>query len=184
MLTVLINKPQFEYDIHSLVRAFYPGEDVKVICAEEAPEAENSALPVIHLSFEEESVTMTLMVTTQNGAGSEFRVSRVEHASDAARVEIKNLVKQLIYKGLSKYLNKELPWGTLTGIRPTKIPMTMLEEDKTEAEIMDYMKDTYFISDEKGNLSIDIAKREKKLLSTLHYKDGYSISLLSKRNEE
>ena len=31
MIHVWINKSQFEYDIHSLVKAFYPGEDVKVV---------------------------------------------------------------------------------------------------------------------------------------------------------
>ena len=30
MIHVWINKSQFEYDIHSLVKAFYPGEEVKV----------------------------------------------------------------------------------------------------------------------------------------------------------
>ena len=30
MLAVRLNKPQFEYDIHSIVKAFYPAETVKV----------------------------------------------------------------------------------------------------------------------------------------------------------
>ena len=30
MIHVWINKSQFEYDIHSLVKAFYLGEEVKV----------------------------------------------------------------------------------------------------------------------------------------------------------
>ena len=37
------------------------------------------------------------------------------------------------------------------------------------------MERKYYISREKGKLSIDIAKREKELLSVLHYKDGYSL---------
>ena len=40
---------------------------------------------------------------------------------------------------------------------------------------MEYMQDTYFISEEKGELAIEIAKREKALLDTLHYEDGYSL---------
>ena len=32
MLKALINKPQFEYDIHSLINAFYPGEYLNVWC--------------------------------------------------------------------------------------------------------------------------------------------------------
>ena len=31
MLVVKLNEMQFEYDIHSLVKAFYPGKEVKVL---------------------------------------------------------------------------------------------------------------------------------------------------------
>ena len=30
MIVVRLNTPKFEYDIHSLVKAFYPAEEVKV----------------------------------------------------------------------------------------------------------------------------------------------------------
>ena len=70
---------------------------------------------------------------------------------------------------------KQLPWGTLTGIRPTKIAMTKLAEGETEDQIFRHMKDTYFTSDEKIHLSIEIAQRERKLLSTIDYKEGYSL---------
>ena len=50
-----------------------------------------------------------------------------------------------------------------------------MEEGKEDEEILSYMKDTYWISEEKGRLSIEIAKREKKLLSQLHYQEGYSL---------
>ena len=99
----------------------------------------------------------------------------IAHDAKADRAEVKNVLKQLIYKVLSKHLDKELPWGTLTGIRPTKIPMGRLEDGWPEGDILDEMRRTYYISKEKGNLSIDIAKREKDILSSLHYKDGYSL---------
>ena len=51
----------------------------------------------------------------------------------------------------------------------------MLEEGRTDVDILKYMKDTYFISEKKGELAIQIAKREKALLDTLHYEDGYSL---------
>lgn len=37
------------------------------------------------------------------------------------------------------------------------------------------MKQTYLASDEKINLSIAIAERERALLSQLDYKNGYSL---------
>lgn len=91
------------------------------------------------------------------------------------RPEVKNRLKQLIYTALSEYTGKKLPWGTLTGIRPTKIPMTLLEQGTSKGEILHYMQEHYFVSTEKGELAIEIADREKKLLDTLHYENGYSL---------
>lgn len=166
MITVFINKPQFEYDIHSLVKAFYPGEDVKV----EYIEKDNRCICLtenadIRIGFEEEEIVMELA----------DKILSVSHSRGSERPVLKNRLKQLIYKGLSSYLGKDLPWGTLTGIRPTKIPMQMLTEGIKEEQILKDMKETYYISGEKGSLAIDIAKRERRLLSSLHYKDGYSL---------
>ena len=162
MKKVLINRPQFEYDIHSLVKAFYPGEDVKVWCGEDITGD-------IFIDFEENGVAMRL------AEGTEEEKFRASYDDLAERTEIKNVLKQLIYRVLSEHLKKELPWGTLTGIRPTKIPMEMLEKGRGEEDILKDMKKTYYISEEKGRLSIEIAKREKEILSSLHYKDGYSL---------
>ena len=47
------------------------------------------------------------------------------------RKKTKNELKQQLYYLLTVYAGKTLPWGTLTGIRPTKIPMELLEEGKS-----------------------------------------------------
>ena len=215
MVMVWINKPQFEYDIHSLVKAFFPQEEVKVLCAGQEKLREHrerkrvdtgsGTYCSIHLTFLEKEITMEFVgdwqdreslrkgeaqkgleqpdgsgeeeigpdgVSKESGTGVCFRLP---FAQGAERIEIKNVLKQLIYQGLSEYLGKGLPWGTLTGIRPTKIPMAMLEEGKAQREILDYMERTYFISEEKGRLCYEIAEREKAILSSLHYKDGYSL---------
>lgn len=91
------------------------------------------------------------------------------------RFETKNKIKRRLYVVLKSQTGKNLPWGTLTGIRPTKIAMTKLEEGMSEKEIFEHMKTTYFASDEKIRLSIEIAQRERKLLSTIDYRNGYSL---------
>jgi len=93
----------------------------------------------------------------------------------ADRKKTKNELKQQLYYLLTLYAGKTLPWGTLTGIRPTKIPMELLEEGKSEDEIRSYMKETYFASDEKIELSLAVAKRELELLSRIDYENGYSL---------
>ena len=91
------------------------------------------------------------------------------------RKKTKNELKQQLYYLLTVYAGKTLPWGTLTGIRPTKIPMELLEEGKSEDEIRSYMKETYLASDEKIELSLSVAKRELELLSRIDYENGYSL---------
>ena len=87
----------------------------------------------------------------------------------------KNVVKKMFYQMLMERTGTGLPWGSLTGIRPTKIALTRLEEGWDEDAIRSFMKETYMASDEKINLSIEIAAREKKLLEPLDYERGYSL---------
>ena len=200
MITVCLNKENFEYDIHSLVKAFYAGEEVKVfadpgrICRLEQEETPRFHLEV---SYQE---TADLKMSDENGAdtdqieiflwlppedaekgrtfeaggysvGAQTKVS----VDFSDRKETKNRLKQGLYQMLSAYTGQKLPWGTLTGIRPVKIPMAMLERDKTEEEIQTYMAETYFASDQKIELSLEIAKRELELLRQIDYQRGYSL---------
>lgn len=164
MIYVNLNKQQFEYDIHSLVKAFYPAEDVKVVVGE----TEDVNFRLLFLSdgiqFEQ---TETGRVWS--------RTAKTEIENQADKDELKNQVKLLIYKALSEVTEKQLPWGTLTGIRPTKIATAMLEQGRTEDEIRAFMREKYLVSPEKQELSIEIAHREEKLLSSLHGVKGYSV---------
>ncbi len=91
------------------------------------------------------------------------------------RTEAKNKIKRRLYALLMMETGRQLPWGSLTGIRPTKIAMTKLAEGMTDREIFRYMKENYFASDEKINLSIEIANRERSLLSAIDCQNGYSL---------
>ena len=76
----------------------------------------------------------------------------------------KNGLKRFLYRTLSKGDRAEAPWGNLTGIRPTKIAYGMLDEGRSDAEILDFMEQSHYVSEEKALLGIDIAKRERDLL--------------------
>lgn len=146
MQVIYIKEDKFQYDIHSLYKAFYPDEDVRVIIGKQGtvPEKETDISPDDEISF--------------------IDVNRD-----------KNELKRSIYKDLSSKTGKLLPWGDLTGIRPTRIAMNLIDEGMSDKEIYDYMRDTYLVSDEKTNLAIDIARREKRILSEIDYENGYSL---------
>lgn len=91
--------------------------------------------------------------------------------------EVKAELKRQIYKIMQSLTGKELPWGALTGIRPTKLAVGMIEENPavTDEEITRFLKENYFVSDEKTALSLDIARRELRILKDIDYEDGYSL---------
>lgn len=175
MITVLLDKAEFEYDIHSLVKAFYPKEDVYVSTKDKEKKEE----PVhYHMDVQfapEEIIFSWKRVEASEDNANQNGITKRVAVDDTNRKETKNSLKRTLYQLLSEYTGVELPWGNLTGIRPTKIPMALLEEGKSEEEIARYMKETYFTSDEKIKLSIEIAERELELLHKLDYEEGYSL---------
>lgn len=100
----------------------------------------------------------------------------LDPAHDAiVRPEMKNLLKRAVYDLLSGLTGRSLPWGTLTGIRPTKVPLRMIEEGKSDAEIENFMKEAYKTSEEKIRISEEIAHREHEILSSIDTEHGVSI---------
>ena len=176
MIEVTLNQPEFEYDIHSLIKAFYPSEYVGV--SAEKKEYDEPVTSRMHVEYTDDAITLRW----QQGETAPA-VERTFAVDPLDRPETKNRLKQNLYALLSDATGQYLPWGTLTGIRPTKIPMKLLEEGKSRDEPPcqnnylhgTYMKQTYFASDEKICLATDIAERELSLLSKIDYDNGYSL---------
>ena len=166
-IEVKVNIPSYEYDIHSLVKAFYPKAEVSVQVKEQF---DTDCELKIDVNFTEGHVD----VTTYNNDVVRY-VGFCDLPETLTRKEVKDRFKRLIYNALSEHCGRKLPWGTLTGIRPTKIPMAMLEEGASDEEIKTYMEETYYCSEEKISLSTDIAKWEMKLLEPINYEEGYSL---------
>ena len=70
-------------------------------------------------------------------------------------------IKRSMFKVLDKVFETYVPWGVLTGIRPVKIVHSLLDKGISESEIREILKNNYLIKDEKIDLALDIAKRER-----------------------
>ncbi len=177
MLAVSTNQTDFEYDIHSLVKAFYPEQEVKVFLGTDSGGETCSSdenLPDIHITFDEGKILL-LVIGISGGHDDSYQALGVEINASMDRIAVKNALKQLIYHGLSRHTGKRLPWGALTGIRPVKIPMKLLEQGLAEADSIEHLKSVYLVSDEKARLALDIAVREREILAAADYSSGYSL---------
>ena len=86
----------------------------------------------------------------------------------------KETIKRSMYNVLMKKFNSYVPWGILTGIRPVKIVHTLLDKNLSDEDIRENLKTNYLISDEKIDLALNIAKRERKFIYPI---DKNKISL-------
>ena len=85
----------------------------------------------------------------------------------------KEVVKRLIFRELKKITKDEYPWGTLIGIRPSKIALKLLREGKNEKEIKDYFYKKHYTREDKVKICIDVAKFEEAHVN----KDPRKISI-------
>ena len=172
MIVVKLNEPDFEYDIHSLVKAFYPGEDVLVSAEEkEAREEVRLRLEIDFIRDPSDKIEFRLFPQKD----TVLIPGVVPDVDFSDRRETRNRLKRGLYVFLAEYTGQELPWGTLTGIRPTKIPMELLECGADHAKIVSYMETTYLASRGKIDLSIEVAERELSILKKIDYARGYSL---------
>lgn len=175
MQIIKSNKTQFEYDIQAMLKSFYPEWEPHML----APDSEIrdrrilEGEPVMELYFGENEVQLKMFSGGSDSVSGNVHIWYPQEQPGTP--EYKNAFKRFFYVSLCKETKKTLPWGNLTGIRPTKIAMTMMEQGKSEEETAAFLKETHLVSEEKTALGIEIAKREMEILSTLHYEEGYSL---------
>ncbi|MEE1086649.1 MAG: coproporphyrinogen dehydrogenase HemZ [Schaedlerella sp.] len=153
MIKITCNDTLFTYNLYHICKAFFPNEEMM-------QNVDNEQEPFVKLEFSE---------------GSCFSVASTKELEGMDRQERKMRVTKIIYDYLSECTGRKLAWGMLTGVRPTKLAMQKIESGMNEKESEKFLSEQYGVSREKAELAVDIAMREKKLLSCLDYKDGFSL---------
>ena len=92
-----------------------------------------------------------------------------------SKKELHEAFKCRLYTKLSAQLNKTLPWGYLTGVRPSKIAYTLLEKGADREQILEEFTKKHLVSEKKAQLALQVAQTEKSILEKMDYKNGYSL---------
>ena len=176
MIEIACKKTKFTYNVYHITKAFFPDEEIvpKVdekqeslvelkppggSCVARAPE-DIAGEPAQDAGGR----TGVQAPVDENKAQAAARLHGSEE--DAAQAE-KRAVTRRVYRFLCEESGRELAWGTLTGVRPTKLPMQMLEEGKAREEITGFLEKEYFVTPAKAELGYESACREMALLEKL-----------------
>ena len=158
----------YEYDIYTLVKAFFPGKNINLRFENEKYEGEDAFMRLCLKLSDGRAV-----FTVSDGEKTVERSDTVADETD--RKSTKNTLKRLTYNALREYTGIDLPWGDLTGIRPIRIPSLLLEQGMRPADIERSMQDNYFVSEKKASLATHIAVRERSMLAPVELKKSYSL---------
>ncbi len=153
MIQISSKDTLYMYNLYHIVKAFFPNEEI----SQNLDEKQES---LVSVKLEEDSC---------------FYVPVSEIADCPDCQDGKKKVTKLVYDWLSKVTGRTLAWGMLTGVRPTKLAMQKLEAGMSRKEVCTFLEQEYGVSNQKAELGIAIAEREKELLGRLDYEQGFSL---------
>src|SRR5699024_6117489 len=132
-ISILFLDREFEHDIYELIRAFYPESEINVSYTREEQDAAGTDLRfrvekqdqncLIHYDSEERRGVISVEFI-QGQSSDALLCCKDPHE---IRKENKDKIKYALYQLLVKLTGRKLPWGNLTGIRPAKLAMGMIE---------------------------------------------------------
>ncbi|WP_163193966.1 coproporphyrinogen III oxidase [Clostridium thermarum] len=136
-----INLEQYKYDVFQIVKLFYPFEDVNFV-------SENQDFEV---EVQDEGVLI-------KGKEIQDYYARLQNNT------LKEHIKVAVYKFFSKLTGKLHPWGTLVGIRPTKIASSLIHKGLDLEKVLEHYQQHFLVSKEKAQLCYDVAKNQEQYL--------------------
>ncbi len=159
-MQLAVNGENYEYDTYLLIREFYP--EVKIVRLYD----DTGAFRLSESGYICEYDEGVSRIAYYSGEDSGIEKRAFEYpvsVSKSDKKEYKKTHMGNLYKVLSEVTGQSLPWGDLTGVRPTKLARMMFEKGSSEEEVRSFYRNGRFVSEEKCELAIEIAtciKRE------------------------
>lgn len=151
---------------------------MKIVCQNEDIQKEMQDL--VNLFYEESDNPFSLQHTfVKNGleVQSEIKILQTGEVFDEKfqipkdfdelrqKSFLKRVFKNQLYEILSKKANKTLPWGSLTGVRPTKFARDLVERKEIKPHLItETLVKDYHTSIEKAKLVVQIMNNQKCII--------------------
>ena len=165
MIYLYQNKREYDYDVRAIALAFMSREKI-VELTEDDWDGQG-----LFLKIEYGTRKIDGLLCDGDGHRS-YQTIECDYEDHA---HCRNAVSRFLYKIFSEFCGRQLPWGTLTGIRPSKIVMQWLQEGMEEDQIIERFTETYLADRQKAALCCRVASKEKTILERHHYEQEYSL---------
>lgn len=125
------------------------------------PELQGKKVIITHISLEDGKEVEIKIELPSLGIESTFKFENLTKILKDQKIVMAKV-------GLLKALKKDLPWGGLIGVRPTKLLRKLLREGFDFDQASHILKELYLVSDRKIELLVKVVKKELIYLNRDH----------------
>ncbi|MBR3610419.1 MAG: coproporphyrinogen dehydrogenase HemZ [Oscillospiraceae bacterium] len=143
-MILVIDSHPYRYEAEALCRMFLRGRELKIYEGKDIPEED-----FIYTSVFGDDISVRIKMD-----GKELSSSGKAEENPAAKLEY------ILYEMLSEITGIRPKWGTLTGIRPVKLALSMMDKGFSAEEVREKFKKERLVSEEKLDLLMSTAEHE------------------------
>ncbi len=155
-MKIITNYERIENDLFDVMHLFYPDKKL------------NEEKPILthNLTRNKNLIKNTYTIEDINENFSFEEEKEIKFAQDALeeKRQIKRFIKLSLYKMLSNHFAKNMPWGSLTGIRPTKIGYDLLKQGVEPYMLKEALMENFLVSEEKAKLVSNVIQNQKCII--------------------
>lgn len=187
MIGIILSEMDFDYELQALCRSFFPGQDCEVLTEQKEPLQMEIAVRITLGREMLQGKVMTEGYCEEKNiivdAAQDWH-KKPDKTSHPYRAWYKNQLKRMVFQLFKEIPQEEIPagiirrvpeWGTMTGVRPTKIPMNALLQGKSLEQVRAELEQWYCCQPDKLKLCLEIARKEAALLEGVDFSGGYSL---------
>ena len=163
-IVISCRDPYYAYDAYHITTAFFVQKVRRNLIRQESNPHPGALVSVSLVTGEERQEI--------------FRFSaddRDHDSADEVRRQVKYEMGCALYEALAQFTGRRLPWGILTGVRPTKIARRWLDEGMEPASCAKRFEQELKAGPDRAELAVQVAGRERELISRMEDRDALSV---------
>lgn len=95
---------------------------------------------------------------------NKITIDETSYSFPKTNLKEKNDEKRAFYLALSKHFNKTFEWGSITGVRPTKLAYDLLENGTSKYMLKETLMQNYCLSESKAKLLKEIVSNQNCII--------------------
>lgn len=156
-MTIILYNNTFKYETEAVIKLFFPAQRFDFLYDERNAEGD------IIMTQVKKCKKKIYLFTYVRKSDIVIKIAKV-CSPDSTDDELEFTICRMLFLSLEKLTGITPKWGIITGIRPVKKVNALIKQDLSKEDIYKYLKDKYFISEEKFETAYLTAQTQLPLI--------------------